>query len=212
MTNAVSFELFERTNPQGRDLVLHWHQRARKAGKDQYHDPFDAFMRLWSGFNNWAMRVTDADTDAEMIQALAKSRPLNNAFAELLEDSGTFKTYATTFAKFWPIFNVKDLRKKGLRYEFQELDRPAYVRALLAAHVQHQPPRGFDRNNPSWDATIRAIYQARCNLIHGEKGDASDDYHIIEGAYRTLLTFIDGVGLYRWRNSDNAENWRIMAE
>jgi hypothetical protein len=38
--------------------------------------------------------------------------------------------------------------------------------------------------------------------MHGEKGDSSDDYRIIEGAYRTLLTFIDATELYKWRSPE----------
>ena len=128
-------------------------------------------MRLWCGFNNWAMRVTEADTDADMIRGLAESPALNKAFATLLEGDNRLGVYARVFAKFWPIFNVKDIRKKGLLYKFDHLDRPTYSKKLIAAHVKHAPTGKFDRDKPKWDATIRAIYQVRCNLIHGEKGD-----------------------------------------
>jgi hypothetical protein len=210
MTKPVNFELFEMANPQGQQLVLRWHERAKDAGNGQYHDSFDAFTRLWFGFNNWAMRVTEADSDANMIRALAESSALNDAFARLFEESNEFRTYAAAFAKFWPIFNVKDLRKKNMRYMFQELDRPAYVKKLLAARVKYEPPGKFDKLKPKWAEAIRAIYQVRCNLIHGEKGDSSDDYNIVEGAYRTLLNFIDRVALYRWRSSESAQNWPVV--
>ena len=212
MTKPLKFALFEKASPSGQDLVSLWHERAKDAGDGQRHDSFDTFMRLWCGFNNWAMRVTEADADADMIRALAESLALNKAFARLFEENNEFRTCAIIFAKFWPIFNVKDLRKKKLTYVFQQLDRATYVKKLLAAHVQHAPRGKFDGDKPTWDATIRAIYQARCNLAHGEKGDSSDDYRIIEGAYRTLLCFIDGVALYRWRNAESAQSWPVVAK
>jgi hypothetical protein len=162
-------------------------------------------MRLWCGFNNWGMRVTEADRDADMISALAGSRALNRAFAELLEEDVDFRTYARTFARCWPLFNVKDLRRKDLRHRFIDLPRPAYVRTMLAARVQHAPRGQFEVDRPTWRSTIEAIYQARCNLAHGEKGDSSDDYIIIEGAYRTLMGFVDGVDLYNWPDAEPAQ-------
>jgi hypothetical protein len=205
MVQPVQFELFANATPNGTELVHQWHQRAKLAAEEHPYDAFDAFTRLWFGFNNWAMRVTEADTDAEMIRSLAQSPALNRAFADWSDTNHQLRTYVRAFAVFWPIFNVKDARKKGLRFSYVELGRPEYTRRMLAAHVKHSPPIGFDRNNPTWESTIRAIYQVRCNLIHGEKGDSSEDYNIVEGAYRTLMTFIDGVNLYGWPYVEAAE-------
>ncbi|KJC62056.1 hypothetical protein UP10_01315 [Bradyrhizobium sp. LTSPM299] len=198
MAPEIQFELFANGSPIGKDLVRHWHRRAKSAGERQDYDSFDAFTRLWTGFNQWGMRVTEVDTDAEMIRKLAESPALSRAFTELLERDVPSLTYAKVFAAFWPIFNVKDIRKKRLREQFLGLDRPEYIRWMRGRHVQHQPQGNFDREKPSWSQTIRAIYQVRCNLLHGEKGDSSEDYRIVEGAYRILLSFIDGVELYRW--------------
>jgi hypothetical protein len=200
--DTVKFDLFGKASPQGQELVLLWHLRAKDNHKKGRHDSFEAFMSLWLGFNNWAMRVTEAETDAEMIDTLAKSSALNRTFARLLNENDDLKAYATIFTVFWPIFNVKDLHRKKLRHQLDHLERPEYTRRLLAARVKHVPKGTFDKGKPTWDATIRAIYQARCNLMHGEKGDSSDDYRIIEGAYRTLLTFIDATELYKWRSPE----------
>lgn len=200
-TSGVKFDLFSKASPQGEQLVLLWHQKAQKMSAENRHDSFEAFIHLWIGFNNWGMRVTEAERDADMIKALAESAELTKAFADLLNTSDDLKTYAAVFAGFWPIFDVKDIRKKNLRYKYQKLDRKEYTEKLLTAHVRHAPEGAVDRNGPTWGQTVRAIYQVRCNLFHGEKGDSSDDYRIVEGAYRTLLTFIDGVNLYRWAGS-----------
>jgi hypothetical protein len=207
MAQEIEFDLFANGSPIGKDLVSLWHQRARSAGDEQHHDSFDAFTRLWTGFNQWGMRVTEADFDADMIRKLAESPALNATFAELLANDNQFLTYAKVFAGFWSIFNVKDLRKKGLRHQFLQLKRPEYVRRMLDANVQHAPRGDFDRGKPTWNDSIRAIYQVRCNLIHGEKGDSSEDYHIVEGAYRVLLSFIDGVDLYSWPTAEHAQRY-----
>lgn len=49
----VRFELFANTGPVGKDLVLQWHRRAKAAATGPHFDCFDAFTRLWLGFNNW---------------------------------------------------------------------------------------------------------------------------------------------------------------
>jgi hypothetical protein len=82
-----------------------------------------------------------------------------------------------------------------------ELDREMYTQELLAARVKHAPDSDFDRERPSWSSTIQAIYVVRCNLFHGEKGDTADDTTIAQGAFNTLLGFIDGVDLYQWHGS-----------
>jgi hypothetical protein len=197
MAQDIQFSLFA-GSPIGETLVTLWHQRAKYADGDERYDSFDAFTRLWIGFNQWGMRVTEAETDAEMVRTLAQSPKMNKAFAELLANDGQTSTYAKVFAKMWPIFNVKDIRKKGLRGQFSDLERSEYIKKMRSRHVQHRPVGSFDRERPSWGQTIWAIYQVRCNLLHGEKGDASEDYYIVEGAYRTLLSFIDSVDLYRW--------------
>jgi hypothetical protein len=198
MAQEIQFSLFESGSPIGKGLVSLWYQRAKSAGEEQPYDSFDAFMRLWTGFNQWAMRVTEADKDADMVRKLAESPALNKAFRELLADDNHSQTYARVFAGFWPIFNVKDIRNKGLRDQFLQLERPEYVRRMSNAHVQRVPRGNFDRDRPTWNETIRTIYQVRCNLIHGEKGDSSEDYRIVEGAYRILLRFIECVDLYQW--------------
>jgi hypothetical protein len=127
------------------------------------------------------MRVTEADTDKEMIDALAHSPSLQSSFVRLVAESPIFRNDATVFAQFWPIFDVKDIRKKGLRHKFHALDRQTYTRKMLGAHVKHAPVGKFDPKAPSWDQTIQAVYKVRCNLLHGEKGDASDDAEIVKG-------------------------------
>lgn len=168
------------------------------AAEGEHHDSFDTFMRLWMGFNQWAMRVTEADFDAQMVRKLAKSPALNRAFKDLLTRDPGIRNCTKAFVAFWPIFNVKDLRKKGLRHHYLGLSRADYVRNMLAAGVQHAPQGSFDRENPSWSDTIETIYLVRCNLTHGDKGDSSEDYNIVEGAYRVLLGFIEKTNLYRW--------------
>jgi hypothetical protein len=196
----IQFHLFTAAHPNGRELVLLWHDRAKGLQARQGHGAFDSFMYLWVGFNNWAMRVTAADTDRQMIQSLEQNVRLNDAFVKLLNQSEQFKKEVGAFTRFWPIFDVKDIRKKGLRYRFHELDRDTYTKEMLGARVKHAPDGDFDREWPTWSSTIQTIYTVRCNLFHGEKGDSADDSRIVQGAFNTLVGFIDGIDLYRWHS------------
>jgi hypothetical protein len=57
----------------------------------------------------------------------ADSPALNNEFTRLFEeDNNEFMNYAAVFAKFQPIFNVKDLWKKKIRYDVHHLDRATW--------------------------------------------------------------------------------------
>ena len=57
----------------------------------------------------------------------ADSPALNNEFTRLFEeDNNEFRNYAAVFAKFQPIFNVKDLWKKKIRYDVHHLDRATW--------------------------------------------------------------------------------------
>jgi hypothetical protein len=201
-SETVQFELFGKVSPQGEQLVLWWHRRAKQNPTEDFNGPFLRFPQLWFAFNNWAMRVTEAETDRDMIDALAKSPVLKNSFARLLAQSPMFRNAATGFAQFWPIFDVKDIRRKGLRHKFHGLDRQVYTRKMLDARIRHAPEGKFDQDEPTWDQTIQAVYKVRCNLFHGEKGDSSDDAGIVNGALQTMLEFIDATELYQWRSPD----------
>jgi hypothetical protein len=84
----------------------------------------------------------------------ADSPALNNEFTRLLEENNNeFRTYAAVFAKIWQIFNVKDRRKKKLRYDVHHLDRTTYVTKLVGAHVQHAARGEFDRDKLTGAAT-----------------------------------------------------------
>jgi hypothetical protein len=161
------------------------------------------FAQLWFGFNNWAMRVTEAETDRKMINALGGSAALGKAFSRLLNEDPQFAQDVACFAHFWPVFDVKDIRRKGLRHKFHDLDRRTRIQRLLDAGVRHAPEEDFDQSEPRWDQTIQVVYKVRCNLIHGEKGDSSDDAGIVDGAFRTMLGFIDATKLYEWRSADD---------
>jgi hypothetical protein len=195
----VKFHLFGTLHPDGRALVLQWHKAAQVKKQAPDYESFGRFLELWMAFNNWAMRVTEADFDASMIRSLGESPAMNDAFRRLLHDDLSFKKTVMRFSNFWPIFDVKDLRKKGLRHVFGHLPRPEYITKLREAKVKHKPSGAFDKFAPTWDQTIQTIYIVRCNLIHGEKGDAVDDIGIVFGAFNTLLAFIDGVDLYHWQ-------------
>ncbi len=99
---------------QGRDytdasmLIPSWHQHARLAL--ERGDPFEAFIFDWISINGWAERVTDAEKDADWIDALAASDELRSCFTDLLVDE-RYAFAVSQFAKLWPIFRADQQRK-----------------------------------------------------------------------------------------------------
>jgi hypothetical protein len=134
----VNFELFESAGPYSEPGVWLWHNAARNRPN---HEPFVRFLELWMGFNNWAMRVTEADTDAEMVRKLGMSAALKSTFNSLMDNDRNFVGRVHSVVKYWPIFDVKDLRKKGLRYRFSNLERPEYIARLLSGGSSINRPK-----------------------------------------------------------------------
>jgi len=194
--DTVKFALFEKAGPYSEPGVWLWHNAARNRPD---HEPFIRFFELWMAFNNWAMRVTESDTDAEMIRKLVMSSALSTTFKSLMNGNKIFFDTVLRFAGYWPIFDVKDVRKNGLRYRFSHLERPEYIAQLLNEGIKHKPADAFDPKAPKWGELIQTIYQVRCNLIHGEKGDTTSDFYIVDGAFNALSSFIDLADLYQRR-------------
>jgi hypothetical protein len=194
----MDFTAFASAHPETRDLVRNWYEEARLEEHRRPNAAFQPFMHLWISFNAWAARVTGAQNDAAMIKELAANRRLNEAFDALFLHSDGFERTARRFAAFWPIFSVIEVRRRGLYDLLHGNGRWEALEKLLAAGVRRGPTRFYDRDCPTWDMSIEAIYVVRCNLFHGDKGDAEDDLHIVHAAYKTLADFIEGTGLYDW--------------
>ena len=124
---------------------------------------------------------------------------LQRTFAEKQQDDEDFAAATEEFAKFWPIFKVKELRQLGIRGWHTPLEDRAYL-------VQHYLDRGATQFQPrcwqlhrnanqsipiDWPHTLATLYQVRCNLFHGEKNLASEmDWQIVESAVAVLSMFM----------------------
>jgi hypothetical protein len=123
-------------------------------------------------------------------------------FLRLLSDSPTsVGSHAADFAQHWPIFEVKELRRRGI-VRFSEGDRDTVVNSYLASGARRfEPPcwkRHRDAGEPvplDWPHTLTALYRVRCNLFHGEKAAHSEiDQRVVSSAFRTLLHFFSAAG------------------
>ena len=97
-----------------------------------------------------------------------------------------------------------DSRKKGIRRDdFYTNNNEEMLIKLLKANVKRGPSGDYNEIKPNWKNAIEAIYIVRCNLFHGDKGDAPADPHIVYSAYRTLLDLIGYCNPYLWNNFDH---------
>ncbi len=159
---------------------------------------FEAFSSLWYAFNAWAACVTDTDTDRAYIDALATNDAINEHFLRFTRTSGSpLAFYAGLFAKLWPIFEDRSLRRLGV-IEPPSDTRKETVRYYFRRGMDKFEPQCWknhqDANEPipiDWFHTLHALYRVRCNLFHGEKTPKSEiDQQIIFSAFHTLLYFL----------------------
>jgi hypothetical protein len=129
-------------------------------------------------------------------------------FTALLTDSGSpFGSYATAFSQLWPIFEVKELRRRGIIPRSNGAARNTLVNEYLAVGARKFEPQCWKRHRDAgeqvpldWPHTLAAIYRVRCSLFHGEKAAHSEmDQLIVSCAFRTLLYFFRAAGYLRGR-------------
>jgi hypothetical protein len=113
--------------------------------------------------------VTEVDSDAAMVNALAKNGRMTEAYAQLLEQDADFQDRLVAFAELWPVLNVRDVRKKLGRDAFWQMDRDELMQACQQAEVKSQPIGWRLGDLPTWPQLLRTIYLVRCNLFHGAK-------------------------------------------
>jgi hypothetical protein len=189
----VMFSNFHRLDPDARDVTLEL-----LANADQHEPPsFMSFAYRWMAFNGWMSAVTLEDRDWKMVNAVAAAVRLIDAHDQLMATTDTYRQQVNSFAAMWPVFNVRDVRKK-LGYDaFVQHGRAA----LLATTVKRQPETWLPGSMPSWDQVIRAIYQVRSNLFHGEKSpQSSRDRDLILASDGILRAFIEQSQCFDWHD------------
>jgi hypothetical protein len=194
---TLDFQRFHTLHREGRRLVLGWFGRAWKARNCKAEDAFEPFIFAWIALNGWAACVSGVDQDRAYLDALMCDETLCQDFARLLSDPGTpFGSQATEFARLWPIFEAKELRRRGIiRWHWD--DRDTMVNNYLAAGVRKFDPSCWKRHIDTgeqvpldWPHTLAAVYRVRCNLFHGEKAAHSEiDRRLVSCAFLTLVHF-----------------------
>jgi hypothetical protein len=190
---------FDQAHLDARHIVQEWRDRAyqeEQAGPAQL--PI-ALVFGWLAFNGWAMCVTRANNDADCIRHLAADVVLARRFGDMRQHSADFSDAADAFARQWPVLSSKDYRRL-IGDPFATPPTPALVDQFTRTksskfeprcHVDHVNARTTP--DADWAHTIWAIYQVRCNLLHGEKTThLPRDRDLIASSGWILLRFIDG--------------------
>lgn len=187
---------------EGRDLISGWFQRAWNARMCKAEDSFEPFIFAWFAVNGWATCISGVDEDHKYIKALMSDETICHDFARLSsEPSSPVASSAVEFARLWPVFEVKELRRSGIM-RHSSGDRDVVIDGYLSAGARRFDPRCWKRHRDAgeqipldWPHTLKAIYRVRCNLFHGEKAAHSEmDQRVVSSAFRTLVHFIQEAG------------------
>ncbi len=192
-------------HPDGRKLISGWFGRAWQSRDARPEDCFEPFVFAWFAVNGWAACVTGEDTDRDYLKILAADEAITKDFRELTADIGKPSAiYAEEFAAYWPVFEVKDLRKKKI-LRSQKGERIAVVNRYLNEGAEKFEPQCWQEHKVlgepvpvDWAHTLFAIYRVRCNLFHGEKAAHSEmDQMIVAKAFKTLVHFFSSAQYIR---------------
>lgn len=197
IVGKVNFSNYGGLHSDGRRLISGWFKRAWKARDAKAEDCFEPFIFVWFAVNGWAACVTEIDSDRKYLKVLMNDRAINEKFDELFRNNHTpFSIHVRDFAEYWPIFEVKDLRKKGILRAYEGKRIEIVHRYFEEGAEKFEPQCWQDHMNAEgsvpvdWPHTLYAIYRVRCNLFHGEKAAHSEmDQLIVSKAFRTLIHF-----------------------
>lgn len=87
-----------------RKLISGWFTLASTRLENDEYNCFEAFIFAWIAFNGWASCISGIDQDRTIILALKKYEPISTKFEEMFDSDACFRSYATQFSQFWPIF------------------------------------------------------------------------------------------------------------
>lgn len=181
---------------QGRQICIDYYLKAGQAA-DEYH----GFIDLWLSFNSWMACVSGAERDADMVRSIGNDQRLSQSFVDLMREEPTFGQRTKEFAEMWPIFKVQDvIRFMGRDFPYHHGNRRDFTEAVVDdPRIKRQPNPWTPGQEVRWSDLISAIYQVRCNLMHGHKSLSSEsDRELVGRSLDLLRTFIDRSGCYHW--------------
>lgn len=166
---------------------------------DRQRSAFMSFVNIWMAFNGWMESVTDANSDAAMITALAENARAIDAYDTLVHTSPQFRRRVELFSGMWPVLNVRDVRRTLGRDAFWQFSRDELLEACVRQNVKLQPVGWADGSVPSWAQVLRTVYMVRCNMFHGSKSPQNlRDRDLVLHSDRILRAFIDQSGCFDW--------------
>jgi len=186
---SPEYERFARLHPDGRRLIKGWFARASRLHDSGHSSPLEAFIYVWISFNGWASCVTQLDFDRQWVNSLAADHEISAEFSRAVASHVEVSQAARLFASYWPIFEVRHLRRRGLLWHGFS-DRAATIRYFIDNGATECEPkcrvRHLTEGSPiplDWPHTLSALYRVRCNLFHGEKSlQSEDDKNIVSAA------------------------------
>ena len=194
----VDQERYRSLSSDGRDLIFRWFEQARQIKDHQGTACFEAFFCTWLAFNGWATCVTDEDQDGECIDALKRDSNLCQDFTACIRNTTSLLARASReLASFWPIFDVRDLRRRNLHAP--GADRRDRVNYYLDHGAHSFAPRcgkkHRDADQPfpiDWPHTLMPSIRYGATSFMGGKGlDSEEDQRILIAANKTLLSFLE---------------------
>ena len=134
-----------------------WLERAQR--REESVDDGDRFISLWIAFNGWMKGKFGEDKrDEELIDKVKKLEDIRNLFRVLKERNPRFSKDLVKLSN----YTVADMR---------HIDNTNRIRQY----------------DGTFESLIDIIYQIRCNLFHGRKGEDEKDLKLISLSYAILL-------------------------
>ncbi len=172
------------------------------------NDSFGPFIDMWMAFNGWATCITGISRrDKLKINILKENVEIQNDFQHAMRSNVALANAVNSFYGFLPIFDAIELDQRNINtnnygdrrelvlHYFSQLAQNGITRSIF------EPPcwkKHCDRGEfipINWLHILSAIYQVRCNLIHGEKGRQIEmDQAIVHNAYLVLVNFFTFAG------------------
>ena len=202
----LDFNHYSTLHGDGKRLIHGWLNRAWRSWGNRSEEPFEPFIFFWFAFNSWAACVTDTDKDADIMDALAADRELNETFEALTkEQESDVAVNAKMIFDLLPIFDAKTLNRRKILLFDSQWSRAERVAHYFRHGADAFEPKCWRRHSDSgesvpmdWAHILKAIYKVRCNLFHGQKMAHSEmNRRIVAAAFLTLANFIKEAGYIR---------------
>lgn len=188
---SVELHRYQLLPPPARTAMHAWVGEAEKVRGRARN--VETFIFAWFGFNAWANVVVDgAESDRELVAALAYDKHLGGFFANLRSEDPVLNRAAVGFGACIPIFQQERLRRSNIYSPHDISKRRKWISEQLAKGVKCFEPHCYPAHESTpldWMHIVGAIYRVRCNLFHGDKGVSDEsDLVIVESAGRLLVS------------------------